>query len=130
MKKIIITIIVLAVLIGVYFVIKSGFTPPHTLGTLNIALNSPMTSGAVLCSSSTSTLLVGTSTSGRNFMTISNASGVNVFLGFGYSAAEYQGTMLAASSTLILDATHSYTGAIYCIGLGANATTTYSDSNS
>ena len=126
MKKIIITIIVLAILVGGYF----AFRPTQKLGTINIALNSPMTSGAVLCSSSTSTLLVGTSTSGRNFMTISNASAVNVFLGFGYSAAEYKGTMLAASSTMILDATHSYTGAIYCIGLGAAATTTYSDSNS
>lgn len=125
-KNIIIIALVLALGFGIY----SSIAPKHLFGTTDIPINLPMTKGGVLCGNNTSTLLIATSTSGRNYMTISNASAVAVFLGFGYSAAAYQGTLLSASSTITLDSTKSYTGAIYCLGLGATATTTYSDSNS
>lgn len=101
-----------------------------SFGTTNIPLNVPLTQGAVLCGNNTSTLLVATSTSGRNFMTISNDSPVTVFIGFGYSASINKGLMLNASTTYTLNANNTYTGAIYCTGLGAAASTTYSDSNS
>lgn len=104
--------------------------PQVSFGTSSIAINTPMTQGGVLCGNNTSTLLMATSTSGRNFATISNDSPVAIFIGFGYKATPNQGLMLNASSTFTLDATHSYTGAIYCTGLGATASTSYSDSNS
>lgn len=89
-----------------------------------------MTQGSALCGNNTSTLLMATSTSGRNFATISNDSPISVFIGFGYSATSNKGLLLNASSTYTLDSSHSYAGAIYCTGLGAAASTSYSDSNS
>ncbi len=121
---------IIAAIIAVFgFAVLTHKQSPVSFGGV-VPINKPLTSGAVLCGNGVSTLLVATSTSGRNFMTISNASGINVFLGFGYSATNYQGTMLAASSTLTLNNTGTYTGAIYCSALGGTATTTYSDSNS
>ena len=94
-----------------------------------VPINAPLKSGGVLCGT-TSTLLMATSTSGRNFATITNIGSTIVYLGFGYSAADYSGTALAASGgTIVLDSTKTYTGAIYCISPTA-ASTTYSDSNS
>ena len=125
MKKIIITIIVLAVLVGGYF----AFRPTQKLGDVsNNPINSVMKQGGVLCNT-TSTLLMATSSSGRNYATITNIGATIVYLGFGYSAADYQGTALPANTTLTMDSTHSYTGAIYCISPTA-ASTTYSDSQS
>lgn len=132
MKKIIITIIVLAVLIGGYFAFRPAPAPKPNLISLgdvvNNPINQPMTKGGVLCNTS-STLLMATSSSGRNFATITNIGATIVYLGFGYSAANYQGTALSTGQTFTFDSTHSYTGAIYCISPTA-ASTTYSDSNS
>jgi hypothetical protein len=129
MKKIIITIIVLAVLIGGYFAFRPTSKPVSLGDVNNNPINRPMTSGGVLCGT-TSTLLLATSTSGRNFATITNIGTTIVYLGFGYSAANYQGTALAVSGgTITLDSSKSYQGAIYCISPTA-ASTTYSDSNS
>lgn len=104
--------------------------PGVSFGTSGIAINVPMTQGGVLCGNNTSTLLLATSTSGRNFATISNDSSISVFIGFGNKATSNNGLLLNASSTFTLDATHSFAGAIYCTGLGATASTSYSDSNS
>jgi hypothetical protein len=94
----------------------------------NFSIAVPMTATSTLCGT-TPTLLLGTSTSGRNFATISNLSGIAVYLGFGNTATLYKGTAVFASSTLILDsANHTYTGAIYCIST-ASASTSASDSN-
>lgn len=102
--------------------------PKTAFGTTDIPQNTPMKQGGVLCGNASSTLLVATSTSGRSFMTISNDSAAAIFIGFGNSAAVDTGTMINASSTMTLDSTHSYTGAIYCAAKGTTASTTFSDS--
>ena len=122
---IIVLIIVLIIGVGAYSLLK----PTAKFGTTDIPINRPMTSTGVLCNT-TSTLLVATSTTGRNFATITNIGGTIVYLGFGNSAALYTGTALAINGgTIKLDSTASYTGAIYCISPTA-ASTTVSDSNS
>lgn len=106
-----------------------SFQPKTAYGTINIAINKPMTSGSVLCGNASSTLLVGTSTSGRNLMYISNASPLSVFLGLGKDiTATTTGVLLPASTTMRFDSTGSFAGAIYCEGNGGTATTTFSDS--
>lgn len=84
----------------------------------------------VLCTTS-STLLLATSTSGRPIITLSNDSANAVFLGMNSSgsAKTYQGLMIPASSTITLNHDSLYLGAIYCIGLGGNATTSISGIN-
>lgn len=112
--------------LAIYFY---AFSLQSAKATSNIAQYIPMKSGAVLCPSGASTLLLATSSSGRNLAYLSNDSGTGVFLGFGVPAATSTGTLLNASTTIRMDATGSYAGAIYCLGYGANATTSYSDSN-
>lgn len=84
--------------------------------------------GGVLCGNASSTLMVATSTSGRNLMYISNDSPVSIFLGFGKDVKNNTGVLLNASSTIKFDSSGSYGGAIYCSGLGATASTTFSES--
>lgn len=128
MKNIIIAILASLVLFGGGYML---YKPAKTAyGTTNVTLYTPFKSTGVLCGSNTSTLLVATSSSGRNLITISNASAQTVFLGMGVPAVAYQGTMLAASTTMTLNANGSYGGAIYCLGLGATASTSISDSQS
>lgn len=103
-------------------------TPKQAHATINESVSS-MTSSSTLCASNTSTLLIATSSSGRNLAFISNDGATAVFLGFGVPAVNYKGYLLSASSTLRFDSVGSFSGAIYCSGLGANASTSIEDSN-
>lgn len=103
--------------------------PVKDFGTTNVAIYTPVKSTGVLCGT-TSTLLVATSTTGRNLFTVSNDSAQSVFLGLGVPAVAYQGTLVAASSTWVMNSNGSYAGSIYCMGLGVAASTSVSDSQS
>lgn len=116
-----------AVLLAFYFY---SFSLQAAHATNSIAITAPMTSGSALCGNASSTLLFATSTSGRNLAYISNDGSAAVFLGLGVPAVVNKGVLLNASTTMRFDATGSYAGAVYCAGLGANASTSWSDSNS
>lgn len=127
MKYIYTSFIALCLVVAGFWFFSSQ--PQQAFGTTNVPIYAPVKSTGVLCTTS-STLLVATSTSGRNLITISNDSANAVFLGLGVAAVAYQGTMIPASTTLTFNSNGTYAGAIYCLGLGASASTSVSDSQS
>lgn len=82
----------------------------------------------VLCGNASSTLLMATSTSGRQLAYISNDSSLAIYLSFGKDAKNDTGILLNASSTIKFDSSGSYGGSIYCSAQGGTASTTFSDS--
>ena len=89
---------------------------------------SKMTNGGTLCGNASSTLMMASSTTGRNLAYISNDSPLSIELSFGRDAASSTGYLLAASSTLRMDSVGSFSGSIYCYGIGGAASTTWADS--
>lgn len=87
---------------------------------------SPLKNSGVLCPNGASTLLVATSTN-PGYLRITNMTAQTVFLGMGVPAASSSGVMLAASSSIEFNQTNFFGGAIYCLGYGAAASTTYAE---
>lgn len=119
--------VIALVLVGfyVYSILYVPIQQAHA--TSGIAVTQ-MKNGGTLCGNASSTLMVATSTSGRNLLYISNDSPVSITLNLGKDVASSTGVLLAASTTMRMDATGSYAGAIYCMGIGGNASTTWADS--
>ena len=99
---------------------------PQTFGQVSPTMFSPMTNTGTLCTSGASTQIVATSTS-RQFISISNQSAYTIFLGLGVPAATSSGITLFASTTIQLNETNLYGGAIYCLAVGGNASTTVAE---
>ena len=87
----------------------------------------PMNSTAVSCVNGASTLLLATSTS-RQFLQISNSGSKTVWIGYGAAAATSTGSFLVASSSMTLDNSRLFGGAIYCLGDTATSIVTISES--
>lgn len=98
--------------------------------TSNVPIFAPVNTGSTLCGNASSTLVVATSTTGRNMMLFSNDSAQAIYLGLGTAAVADKGVMVSASSTLRFDSNASFAGAIYCTSKGTTASTSWSDSNS
>lgn len=98
--------------------------------TSNVAIYAPVNSGSTLCGNASSTLVVATSTTGRNMMLFSNDSAQAIYLGLGTAAVADKGVMVSASSTIRFDSNASFAGSIYCTSKGATASTSWSDSQS
>ncbi len=132
MKKSNIILIVLGLVVFALLYIPLLPKATHILG--DVGNNLPLPSGAtvldtgVLCTNS-STLLLASSTQSRPWIELSNTGSSPVWLGYGFSASAYKGTLLASSTTMTLNQVSTYQGAIYCITNGASATTSISGVN-
>lgn len=110
----------MCVLLIVFIIFANPNRQGKTVGNIVIPVFSGGSISTVLCGN-TSTLLTATSTS-RQYLSVGNESGTNIFLSFGKQAALYQGVMITASSTMNFGQDTLFGGAIYCIAQ-SNAST-------
>lgn len=128
-SKIEIALAVAALLSGAILVSFYTLSYPKTAdASASQAVYGVSNNGGVLCGNASSTLMVATSTSGRQLAYISNDSPFPVYLGFGKDVRNDTGVLLNASSTIKFDSSGSYGGSIYCSAQGGVASTTFSDS--
>ena len=113
-----VALIAITLFTGMYFGTTKSFGDVTNYNPIQAG---QVTNTGVLCGT-TSTLLMATSSAGRPFVSISNLSAIAVYLGFGNSAALFQGKMIPASTTIELSTNSIYMGAIYCIA-SSNAST-------
>ena len=113
---------VIAVLTGVsvFKTVPSAQTQTKFGDVSNYNTMSVPTASGVLCGN-TSTLLLATSSAGRPFVSISNLSATNVYVGYD-SASLYTGIMIPASSTITMNQNSINYHALYCIA-ASNAST-------
>ena len=124
MNKILITIVAtVVILVGAVFVVKT--LVPSSTGKFGDTTNyNPLvspTSTSVVCAT-TPTMLLATSSAGRPFVSVSNLAAQAIYLNYGNTAALYQGIMVPASTTITLNQSSTYLGAIYCIGYANSST--------
>ena len=125
MQKILIAIIgTVVILVGAVIILKDVQGTGGKYGDVTNFNPLPYTptSTGILCGT-TPTLLLDTSSAGRPFVSISNISSQNIYLGFNNTAVLYTGLTLQASTTVQLSQLAIPYNAVYCIAASSASTT-------
>lgn len=110
-----------AIFLAVYVVSK--LSPQKYGDIIQNTYYSAESATSTMCYNGVSSLLAATSTNGRPFMRITNIGSAAIYLGLGVPARVYNGLSITASSSFEMNQTNNFSGAIYCAGQGANAST-------